>query len=80
MVFLRQRLMEERKLFRKNRAFGFAASPMTLPDGTQVPPLAYVPRPPLTIRAEFDDVGMPHPGQRRHAVGRRVVSPHNNFL
>ncbi len=32
----RQRLMEERKSFRKNRPFGFFARPCTLPDGTQV--------------------------------------------
>jgi hypothetical protein len=57
--------MEERKMFRKNRTFGFAASPSTLPDGTQValPSSACMVATGFRLNssAEFDEVGLLDP-------------------
>ena len=76
----RQRLMEERKMFRKNRAFGFVASPVTLPDGTQV-----ILRHSRLVScrqsspAEFDEMGMLYSRKRWHVMGRWFVPSHHNF-
>jgi hypothetical protein len=79
----RQRLMEERKSFRKNRPFGFFARPCTLPDGTQVLMLSSK----LAASAShaffqkgFNEMGVRHSRQRRHVVGRRSVSFDNDIF
>ncbi len=74
----RQRLMEERKSFRKNRPFGFFARPCTLPDGTQVGMKQAFCRivSCIFLKKGFDEMGVRHSRQGRHFMGWRSVSPY----
>jgi hypothetical protein len=79
----RQRLMEERKSFRKNRPFGFFARPCTLPDGTQVRLSAFFQQPRHLMRVfreGFNEVGVRHSGQGRHVVGGSCVPADHGFF
>ncbi len=79
----RQRLMEERKSFRKNRPFGFFARPCTLQDGTQVLMLSSkrsAVAPHAFFQKGFDEMGVRHSRQGWHFVGRCSVSLDNDIF